>query len=153
MRIVLAALLLASGAALAAPPAKPAPKPVEVVSEDQLFAQLKKAESAEEAKPIEEKLAAMFRASGSASVDLLMSRVKAEQGAADSKTAMKLIVAVTQIAPNYAEGWHERAAMEAADNDDTNALISLQRTVQLNPKNFTALVELGEMLELSLIHI
>ena len=149
MRLALAVQLLVSGAAFAAPPAKPAtaPVPKEVVSEDQLFAQLKKAESAEEAKPIEEKLDAMFRASGSASVDLLMSRVHAEQGAADAKTAKKLIDAVTQIAPGYAEGWHVRAAMEAAANDDTNALISLQRTVALNPKNFTAMVELGEMLE------
>ena len=147
MRPVLAALLLVSGTAFAAPPAKPAPKPVTVVSEDQLFAQLKKAESAEEAKPIEEKLNAMFRASGSASVDLLMSRVHVEQAAADAKTARKLIDAVTQIAPGYAEGWHVKAAMESAANDDTNALISLQKTVALNPRNFTALVELGEMVE------
>jgi tetratricopeptide (TPR) repeat protein len=147
MRLVFAALLLIPVAALAAPPAKPAPKPAAPLTQDQLFAQLKKAETPEEAKPIEEKLALMFRASGSASVDLLMSRVKAEQAAADSKTAKKLILAVTRIAPGYAEGWHERAAMEAADNDDTNALISLQKTIALNPRNFTALVELGEMLE------
>lgn len=95
----------------------------------------------------EEKLNAMFRASGSASVDLLMSRVRAEQGAADAKTAKKLIDAVTRIAPGYAEGWHVKAAMESAANDDTDALISLQKTVQLNPKNFAALVDLGEMLE------
>ena len=149
MRLALAVLLLVSGAAFAAPAVKPAttPVPKEVVSEDQLFAQLKKADSAEEAKPIEEKLDAMFRASGSASVDLLMSRVHVEQGAADAKTARKLIEAVTQIAPGYAEGWQVRAAMEAAANDDTNALISLQKAVALNPKNFTAMVELGEMLE------
>jgi tetratricopeptide (TPR) repeat protein len=150
MRLVFAFLMLASGVAVAAP-AKPAPnptpKPAPVVTQDQLFAQLKKAESAEDAHPIEEKLAGFFRVSGSASVDLLMSRVKAEQAAADSKTAKKLIDAVTQIAPGYAEGWHTRAAMEAAANDDTNALISLQKTVALNPRNFTALVELGEMLE------
>ena len=145
MRLVLAALLLIPVAAFAAPPAKPAPKPLEVVSEDQLFAQLKKAESAEDAKPIEDKLNAMFLVSGSASVDLLMTRVRAEQG--DAKTAKKLIDAVTQIAPGYAEGWHVKAAMEAAADDDTNALISLQKTVALNPRNFTAMVELGGMLE------
>lgn len=146
MRLVLAALLLTSAAAFAAPPAKPAPAP-KPETQDQLFAQLKKAESAEDAHPIEEKLNAMFRVSGSASVDLLMSRVRAEQGAADAKTAKKLIDAVTRIAPGYAEGWHVKAAMESAANDDTDALISLQKTVQLNPKNFAALVDLGEMLE------
>ena len=149
MRLALAALLLVSAAAFAAPAAKPparqpAPK---VVSEEDLFAQLKKADSAEEAHPIEEKLQGFFRVSGSASVDLLMERVKAEQSAADAKTARKLVEAVTRIAPGYSEGWHVRAAMEAAADDDTNALISLQKTVQLNPRNFAALVELGEMVE------
>lgn len=146
MRLALSVLLLASAAAFAAPPAKPVPKP-KPETQEQLFAQLRKAESAEDAHPIEEKLNALFRVSGSASVDLLMSRVHAEQGTADAKTAKKLIDAVTQIAPGYAEGWHVKAAMEAAADDDTNALISLQKTVQLNPKNFTAMVELGEMLE------
>ena len=151
------ALLLIPVVALAAPADKPAPlkpwpgnppaKPAPAPTQDQLFAQLKKAESAEDAKPIEEKLALMFRASGSASVDLLMTRVRAEQAAQDSKTAKKLIDTVTKIAPGYAEGWHEKAAMEAAADDDTNALISLQKTIALNPRNFTARVELGEMLE------
>ncbi len=147
MRLSLAALLLLSGTALALPPAqKPAPKP-QVVSEEQLFAQLKKAESAEEAKPIEEKLAAMFRASGSPSVDLLMTRTQALLSADDSKTALKLARAITQIAPNFAEGWHVRAALETSTDDDTDALVSLQRVVQLNPRHFRAMAELASMLE------
>jgi tetratricopeptide (TPR) repeat protein len=155
MRLALA-LLLVPVVALAAPVAKPVPPaakpaaPAKPVSEDQLFADLKKCESAEDAHPIEEKLQNFFRISNSPSVDLLMSRVHAEQGAASddaSKTAKKLIEAVTRIAPGYAEGWHVKAAMEAAANDDANALISLQKTVQLNPRHFQAMVELGEMVE------
>lgn len=152
----LAALLLMTTAALALPPvskpdakppaAKPDSKP-QVVSIDQLFAQLKKAESAEEAKPIEAKIEGVFRASGSPSVDLLMTRAQALLVAQDSKTALKLVKSVTQIAPNYAEGWHVRAAMESASDDDTNALISLQRVVALNPRQFSAMVELASMLE------
>ena len=41
---------------------------------DQLFGQLKHAGSTEEAKPIEDKIGGIFAQSGSASVDLLMSR-------------------------------------------------------------------------------
>jgi tetratricopeptide (TPR) repeat protein len=37
--------------------------------------------------------------------------------------------------------------MEQADGDDTNALVSLQKTVLLNPRHFEALVELAGMLE------
>lgn len=145
----LAALLLTTTAALALPPApKPAPKPdPRPVTIDQLFAQLKKAESTEEAKPIEEKLEAMFRVSGSPSVDLLMTRAQALLAAQDSKTALKLVQSVTQIAPNYAEGWHVRAAMESAADNDTGALVSLQKVVLLNPRQFSAMVELASMLE------
>ena len=61
-------LLLLPGMASAQPPQKPAPKsapkPKAVESEADLLAQLKKADSAEAAKPIEEKLALLYRASG-----------------------------------------------------------------------------------------
>ncbi len=136
------ALLLAGGAAMAAP----APGPVAINSEDGLFAQLQKVDSAEDAHPIEEKLKAIFRVSGSPSVDLLMSRAQAALGAQDNKTAKKLVEAVTAIAPNYSEGWHIRANMEQAAGDDTAALVSLQKMVLLNPRNFAALNELADML-------
>jgi len=58
-----------------------------------------------------------------------------------------LIDAVTNIAPNYAEGWHIRATMEQTAGEDTAALVSLQKVVLLNPRHFTALTELAGMLE------
>ena len=140
-------LLLVSSAAYAAPPQSPAPKPKEVSSEEKLFAQLKQVERAEDAQPIEQKLMAMFRASGSPSVDLLITRVQVALAATDKATAKKLIEAVTTIAPTYAEGWHIRAGMEHATGDDTAALVSLQKVVQLNPRHFRALDELADMLE------
>ena len=88
-------LLLACGTASAAPAKKPAPKPKEVVSQEQLFRQLKQAQSSEDAKPIEDKLKLMFRASGSPSVDLLMTRAQVAEGASDKKTAKKLVEATT----------------------------------------------------------
>jgi tetratricopeptide (TPR) repeat protein len=141
-------LLLISGTAFAAPP-KPAsaPVPKEVTSEEQLFAQLKQVGSVEDAHPIEEKLIGLFRVSGSPSVDLLMVRANAALAATDNKTAKQLIDAVTNIAPNYAEGWHTRAGMEHAAEDDTAALVSLQKVVLLNPRQFAALTELGDMLQ------
>ncbi len=147
-------LLMVSSAAYAAPmqapapkPQAPAPKPDNVTSEDKLFAQLKAVERAEDAHPIEQKLMALFRASGSPSVDLLITRVQAAMIATDKTTAKKLIDAVTAIAPQYAEGWHIRAGLEHAADDDTAALVSLQKTVQLNPRHFRALDELADMLE------
>ena len=149
MRSALVLSLLLIGSSACAAPAAPAPVPEtkNVASQEQLFAQLKKAENPEDAHPIEQKLIAMFRASGSPSVDLLMTRASAALATADNKTAKKLLEAVTNIAPTYAEGWHAKAGMEQADGDDTAALVSLQKVVLLNPRNFNALNELGDMLQ------
>jgi tetratricopeptide (TPR) repeat protein len=137
----IAGFLLLPFAAQAALPSKP------VSSEaDRLFAQLAKADSPEAAHPLEEKLNALFRQSGSASADLLMARAQTALGAADQKTAMKILAAVTRIAPAYAEAWHVRANLEAAGGHDGEALVALQKTVLLNPRHFAALAELAAML-------
>src|SRR5471032_1820020 len=104
MRLAWTALFLASalfsfegGAAAAAT----APQPKSDL--DRWFADLAKADSPEDAKPIETKIETAFKQSGSASVDLLMSRAKEALNAADSKTAGTILAAVTKLAPDYAE--------------------------------------------------
>jgi len=134
----LAVLLLASTGASAAPPAGQ--------MLDRLFAQLSKAQSEEAAKPIETEIMTEFLASGSPSVDLLMTRVDQMLDAHDPVTAMKLLNAVTTIAPHYAEGWHQRGKLEADSGQDEAAMVSLQKTVSLNPRQFQALAELGDLL-------
>jgi tetratricopeptide (TPR) repeat protein len=154
MRLKLAlSLLLLSGMAAAAqapkPAAKPAAKPAQPqkpLTEAQLLEQLKKADSAEAAKPIEEKLAGLYRASGSPSIDLLMTRARAV-ALSDKKAARKLINAVTNIVPRYAEGWRTRAALDSEMGEDAAAMVSLQKTVLINPRHFMALVELGDLLQ------
>ena len=121
-----------------------APKPSE---EDKLFSDLAQAGSAEEAHPIEDKLNGLFKVSGSPSVDLLMSRAGTALQATDNDTARKLLDAVTRVAPKYAEGWHQRAQMQAAANDDAGAMLSLQKVIAINPRQFTAMAELAGMLE------
>jgi len=131
----LACLLLSSGA-LAAPS-----------EQDKLFAELRQAGSPEEAHPIEQKLDALFRVSGSPTVDLLMTRAKAALAAPDKSISRKLLDSVTRVAPDYAEGWRARAAMQAAANDDSGAMVSLQKAVDLNPRQFEAMADLASMLE------
>jgi len=136
--VFLALLVLMPSFALAAP------RPSE---EDKLFAELKKADSPDAAKPLEDKIGDLFRTSGSPSVDLLMTRVGTALGQADNGTARALVEAITHAAPQYAEGWRLRAHMQRAANDDAGAMISLQKAVTLNPRHFLAMAELGEMLE------
>jgi Flp pilus assembly protein TadD len=133
-------------AATVAPP-KPAAHHPKKPQIDALFAQLAKAESPEEAKPIEEQIFALFEASGSPSVDLLMARGTAAMAGGDDDTAKKLFVSVTDIAPNFAEGWHQRAQTQIQDGDDEAAMLSLEKTVTLNPRQFEAMSQLGDLLE------
>lgn len=125
-----------------ASPGKQPPKPI-----DTLFAELKQAATPEDAKPIEDQIDVMFMASGSPSVDLLMNRGTQALAGGDTGTARKIFDSVTAIAPNYAEGWHNRAALQVASKDNEGAMLSLERVVRLNPREFKAMSELGDMLE------
>ncbi|MGZ6007942.1 MAG: tetratricopeptide repeat protein [Rhizomicrobium sp.] len=130
--------------------AQAATAPAHTVSKPPLetkFGQLAQAGSPEDAKPIEDRIGAIFLQSGSASVDLLMSRLAAAQAAGDKDAAKKLAQAVTDVAPDFAEGWHSRANFQRATGDDAGAMVSLERVILLNPRQFAALYELGTMME------
>ena len=132
----------------ATPPAKRRAAPQKPVSEEQLFAQLKQVRQRRR-RPSDRRQAAghvprLQQPQRRSADDPGAWRRKAR---GDNKTARQLVEAVTKIAPNYAEGWHVRATMEQGAGDDTAALVSLQKTVLLNPRNFTALSELADMLE------
>jgi tetratricopeptide (TPR) repeat protein len=140
---VLFALFLPLAAQAADAPAQPAAKPPLA----SLFGQLGQAGSPEDAKPIEERIGQIFLQSGSPTVDLLMNRAAAATAAKDIDTARKLLEAVTGVAPDYAEGWHARANLQRALRDDSGAMVSLGHVILLNPRQFAALYELGNMME------
>ena len=142
MRVAVFLFALLISAPTSAAPVKPAPKPL-----DALLAQLRAAGSPEDAKPLEDQVLAMFVQSGSPSVDLLMTREAAAETAGDKDTARKLADALTGIAPNYPEGWHRRALLQSDTGDDEGAMVSLQKAIALNPRQFEAVEQLGEMLE------
>ncbi len=114
---------------------------------DKLFAQLKTAETAEDAKPLEAQILASFQRSGSPSIDLLMTRADAALAVGKKDVARHLFDEITVIAPRFAEGWHRRALLQQDAGEDGAALVSLQKTVELNPRHFEAMTQLGEMLE------
>ena len=113
---------------------------------DGLFARLGKAQSSDDAKPIEKEIFTHFLQSNSATVDLLMTRANALLEAGDEDTAAQILDGVTKIAPAFAEGWHQKGKVEADAGHDVAAMVSLQKAVTLNPREFDALVDLGDML-------
>lgn len=142
MLLILPWLLMAAVAVTPVPHHQPKPNQL-----DQLFTDLSKTSSAEEAQPIENRITALFESSNSATVNILMQRAATTLKMDDVDTTRKLVYAITTIAPNYAEGWHRRAILEEAANDDADALVSLQKTIALNPRQFEALAEMGRILE------
>jgi tetratricopeptide (TPR) repeat protein len=141
MRMIAFALVLFASPSLAAQ--KPATPP----QLDRLFGELQQVQEPEDAKPIEAQINAIFAHSGSPSVDLLMLRAQAALNANNFAVARRLIDAVVRIAPDFAEGWHRLAALQSRAKDDRGAMLSLQKTVTLNPRHFAAYAELAGFLE------
>ena len=149
MRILLAAIATLAIASPAIAATKPAPKPAiaKAGEVDRLFSDLAKVDDEEEAKPIERKIMATFLHSGSPTVDLLMARAAASISSGDSDTAKKLLGSVNDIAPDYAEAWHQRGILQAGSGDDQGAMFCLEKAVMLNPRHFEAMAELAVKLE------
>jgi Tfp pilus assembly protein PilF len=124
------------------PPAKPQVAPIE-----SLFKQMKEAETEQEADAVGDRIEKLFQQSGSASVDLLMARATVALAASDTKTAKSLVDTITDVAPDFAEGWRVRAGMQAASGDDEGAMLSLGKAVTINPRHFAAMKELAQMFE------
>ena len=131
--------------AQAATPQRPPPKPPE--TDDQLLAKLAKAPDQRGARAIERELNARWSHSGSPSADLLLKRADQAMQAHDVDTARQIAQKLTDIAPNFAEAWHRRATLATQKDDYEDALASLRHALALQPKNFAALAELGEILE------
>ena len=129
----------------AAGPQRPPPKPPE--TEDQLLARLAKAADQRGARAIERELKARWAHSGSPSADLLLKRTDQAMEAHDFDTARQIAQKLTDVAPNFAEAWHRRATLATHKDDYGDALASLRHALALQPKNFEALAELGQILE------
>jgi tetratricopeptide (TPR) repeat protein len=148
MRLFAFALALSLPLASHAAEQKPAPSPLTTAQQlDKLFADLAKADSEDDAGPIQTQIEVLFLQSGSPTVDLLMTRGQSALQSGDTGTARKVFDSVTKLAPDFAEGWHLRAQLQEASGDDTGALLSLQKTIALNPREFNALAHLADMLD------
>jgi tetratricopeptide (TPR) repeat protein len=142
--------------ALPVPPASPAPAEraaptrgsaaAQAAQLDVLFAQLARPDiTAWE--PIEEEIWALWAQSGSAAMDLLLQRGHKAMEAGDVELAIAHFTALTDHAPDFAEGWNARATAFFGAGLYGPALADIRRTLALNPRHFAALSGLGLILE------
>ena len=110
-----------------------------------LMEQLKTAEVGEIAR-IERALKLEWSRSGSKALDLLLLRGREAMASGDTNAAIEHFTALTDYAPNFAEGWHGRAIAYFEIELFGPALADLKRSLMLNPNNFDAVFGLGSMM-------
>jgi len=113
---------------------------------DFLFEALKLAPDEESAKAIENRIWALWLASGSDTADLLMSRVKQAADAKQYDLALRLLGSIIEIRPNYIEAWNRRATVYFLKKDYSNSLADIRQVLRREPRHFGALAGLGTIL-------
>lgn len=95
----------------------------------------------------ENRIVGLWSRSGSETIDLLLERGQNALEAEDYQTAIEHLTAVTDHAPDFAEGWQLRATAFFSLGEYGLALDDLETALRLNPKHFGALAGLGVVLE------
>lgn len=113
---------------------------------DALFAQLARPEG-EAWRIAESDILREWSKSGSAAMDLLLKRGEEALDQGDIPAAIGHLTALTDHAPDFAAGFQARAAAYAAAGQYGPAAADLARALQLEPRQFAALTQLGAMLE------
>ena len=114
---------------------------------DRLFEALKVAPDDESAKYIENRIWAIWLASGSDTANLLMGRVKTAMEAKDFELAIRLLNAIIDMRPNFIEAWNRRATLYYMNKDFTRAIGDIREVLAREPRHFGALAGLGIILQ------
>src|SRR5690606_3470319 len=82
--------------------------------------------------------------SGSPAMDLLLKRGREAMEAGDLKAAIEHLTALTDHAPEFAEGWNARATAYFLAGAFGPSVDDIRHTLALNPRHFGALAGLGQ---------
>jgi tetratricopeptide (TPR) repeat protein len=114
---------------------------------NELLSQLQMAETAVAAQRLENQLIAEWSKSGSPTMDLLLKRGRDALDVKKSRAAAEHFRALTDHAPEFAEGWHGLALSYFQLDMMGPAMDALERTLALNPNHFGALRGVGAINE------
>ncbi len=97
---------------------------------------------------IDRQLKSLWSLSGSASADLLLERGREALDDGDAMSAIEHLTALTDHAPDFAEGWHLRASAFFGIERFGMAAADLEHALTLNPNNYEAIYGLGLIFEI-----
>jgi len=112
-----------------------------------LSARLKTAQDTNTAGVLADAIRKLWKASGSPTIDLLMSRASALTKTKDFEVAIDILAAVSEIAPDYAQGWYRRADALLQMGEYGRALHDVGKVLEIEPEHFDALSRLGIILK------
>ena len=133
----------AGRAAFAAPARADPPRCAQA---NQLFAELAQPDR-KDWEQVEGEINRIWSRSGSPAMDLLLQRGNKALEEQDYPTALEHFGALIDHAPDFAEGWNERATTYYLMGEYSLSIADVEHVLVLNPRHFGALAGLGFMLE------
>ncbi|MEQ9259217.1 MAG: hypothetical protein RIG84_08960 [Roseovarius sp.] len=112
---------------------------------DTLYGELSGAEPAE-ARRVAKEIELEWSKSGSPSIDLLLKRGTDALEAGEVDEAIEHFTALTDHAPDFAEGWHRRSLAFLEAEMYGPAVADIERTLALMPRHYDAIATLGGLL-------
>ena len=113
---------------------------------EELLAELADPET-EDWQGIEDRVIDLWSRSGSRTMDLLLDRGREALENEEFDIALEHFTALTDHAPEFAEGWNMRATTFFMIDEYSLSIADIGRTLSLNPDHFSALNGLGIILE------
>lgn len=130
----------------ASEPALPdARKPAEVRAEqlDTLFARLTKSGSSEAARILEKRIWALWSTSDSPTAEALLQQATRAMNDGAPREALTILNRLVGTFPDFAEAWNRRATLFYLMKRDEEALLDIQRVLDIEPRHFGALAGRG----------
>ncbi len=111
-----------------------------------MMAELRQAEAGR-AEQLAGQIRRKWDASGSASADFLLRRTRKAIDISEMQAALEHATALVDHAPEFAQGWAERARAFYALDMYGPALSDLEQVLAINPQHFDAIMGLAVMLD------
>lgn len=110
---------------------------------DRLLDELKAADTATEAEAITEQIWRHWFEVDNAQARQLMNQAQLARRAGAFDDALAFLDRIVKLAPDYAEGWNQRATVLFMLRRDDESVADIQRVLALEPRHFGALSGLG----------
>lgn len=112
----------------------------------ELFNKLQQADSVREARLVEAKIMHIWNLSGDESIDQRMGLSDNAMRVRSFDKALEIVMTITEERPEFSEGWNLQATILFFMGRYEESLVSVDKTLTLEPRHFGAMIGKGDML-------